>query len=164
MPMPMPMRDLLKVPKAWPWLHILTATLIVGWMPLAGCADIAVSAKVPEEVRAAFERNAKQDLIVEFDDAAVRAEAAQLNQAKGIMFDDQDTLRFKAERYARIKRDALSALAPGQVEVLKDYAALPMAFLRFNSRAALDSLLSQRLVVRADTERKESLMPGKDSR
>jgi len=59
------------------------------------------------------------------------------------------------------KSAALSALPAGEVEVLKDYAALPMMYLRFRSTKALQGLLAQPSVVRAYADRREAPMPGK---
>ncbi|OIR06769.1 hypothetical protein GALL_110170 [mine drainage metagenome] len=62
---------------------------------------------------------------------------------------------------AASKSAALSALPAGEIEVLKDYDALPMMYLRFRSTHALQNLLAQPSVVRAFVNRREVPMPGK---
>jgi hypothetical protein len=115
--------------------------------------------RAPHEVWDNLARGEQQDLIIQFSDSAILAQASQLNKAKGIMFDDNDTIRFKAQRYAAMKQDAMSTLPPGKVEILKNYDALPLMFLRFRSTAALKSLLAHPSVVRAYEDRNEHLMP-----
>lgn len=58
------------------------------------------------------------------------------------------------------KVNALSALPEGEAEVLKDYGALPMMYLRFRTTRALQRLLAQPSVVRAYVDRKEAPMTG----
>lgn len=138
---------------------LITVMLSVGCSPLAGCAAVVGMDKAPHEVWGKLADGEHQDLIVVFDDSAILAQASQMNKAKGIMFDDSDTMRFKAERYAVIKQDAISALPSGTVEILKNYDALPLMFLRFHSTVALKALLARPSVVRAYEDRKENLMP-----
>ena len=141
--------------------NLLLAIMLGIWCsPLVGCALVISMDKAPHEAWAQLEAGQPQDLIVVFDDSDIMAHALQLNKAKGIAFDDDDTMRFKAERYAAIKRDALSALPSGEIEILKDYEALPLMFLRFHSAAALKALLAQPSVVKAHEDRQENLMEG----
>lgn len=137
----------------------LILALVIGWAPLAGCASVFGVDKVPHEVWRKLTSGEAQDLIVVFDDSAVVAEASRLKESKGIIFDDKDTLQFKATRYATIKRDAIDTLPPDQVEILKDYDALPLIFLRFRSAAALKALLDHPSVLRAYEDKQEHLMP-----
>lgn len=141
----------------------LTIVLTIGCFPLAGCAAVVGTDKAPHDVWDKLAGGEEQDLIVVFDDSAILAEASRLNRSKGVMFDDNDTIRFKAERYAAIKRGALAALPSGKVEILKNYDMLPMMFLRFRSAAALEELLAHSSVVKAYRDRQENLMP-KNSR
>lgn len=136
----------------------LTIMLGIGCCPLGGCAVVIAMDKVPHKVWGKLEAGKQQDLIVVFDDSAIMAQALQLNKAKGIMFDDNDTIRFKAERYAAIKQDAMSALPSGEFEILKNYEVLPLMYLRFHSTAALKALLAHPSVVKAYEDRQENLM------
>lgn len=130
----------------------------IGCCSLTGCAAVIAADNLPLAVWEKLAAGEQQDLIVVFDDSAILAQALQLNKAKGIMFDDNDTIRFKAERYAAIKRDAMSSLPSGNVEILKNYEALPLMFLRFHSTAALKALLAHPSVLKAYEDRKENLM------
>lgn len=137
----------------------LTIMLGIGCCPLAGCAVAIGIDKAPHEVWEKLEGGKQQDLIVVFDDSAILAQALQLNKAKGITFDDNDTMRFKAERYAATKRDVISAPPSGHIEILKNYEVLPLMYLRFHSAAALKALLAHPSVVKAYEDRQENLMP-----
>lgn len=137
----------------------MTIVLGIGCCPLAGCTVVIGMDKAPHKVWGKLGGGKQQDLIVVFDDSAVMAQALQLNKTKGIMFDDNDTIQFKAKRYAAIKRDVMSAVPSGNVEILKDYEALPLMFLRFRSTSALKALLAHPSVVKAYEDRQENLMP-----
>jgi hypothetical protein len=140
--------------------HIfMTIALSIGCFPM-GCATVVATEKAPHEVWEKLARGERQDLIVALDDSAVLVQASAMNKAKGIMFDDNDTMRFKAERYAAIKRDVMSARPSEKVEILKNYDMLPLMFLRFHSAAALKALLAHPSVVKAYEDRQENLMPG----
>jgi len=114
--------------------------------------------KAPHEVWAILAGGAPQDLIVVFDDSAIQAQASQLNKERGIIFDDNDTIRFKKDRYAAIKADVISALPLGKFEILKNYDVLPLMFLRFRSAEALKALLAHRSVLTVYEDRKENMM------
>jgi len=102
-------------------------------------------------------RGDRLDLIVEFYASAIQAQAADLNRERGLAFDDAETLRFKVERYADLKKSVLSSLPAGGVVVLKDYPALPLMFLRFRSLAALRVLLADPLVIGVHEDSSELL-------
>lgn len=57
------------------------------------------------------------------------------------------------------KRAALSALPSKEVEVLKDYEALPLMHLRFHTSSALKALLANPSVVKAYEDRRENMLP-----
>jgi len=126
--------------------------------PQVGCAgDVGIN-KAPHEVWAKLAGGESQDLIVVFDDSAILAQASQLNKERGIIFDDSDTIRFKADRFAAIKADVISTLPPGKFEILKNYDVLPLIFLRFRSAEALKALLEHPSVLSVHDDRKENLM------
>jgi len=116
------------------------------------------SDKAPTAVWELLAEGSQQDLIVVFEDSEIQAQASKMNKSKGIMFDDNDTIMFKVERYAAIKRDAISMIPSEQIEILKDYDALPLMLLRFRSTAALKLLLAYKSVVRVYKDPKESSM------
>jgi len=97
-------------------------------------------------------------LIVVFDDAAILAEAGQLKKAKGILLDDAEIIRFKAEKYLGMKHAAISRLSSGEIEILKDFEALPIMLLRFHIAETLKMLLSDPRVVQAYQDHPENRM------
>lgn len=135
-----------------------TIILSIACCPQAGCAGGVGMNKAPHEVWAKLAGGKSQDLIVVFDDSAILAQASQLNKERGIIFDDNDTIRFKTERYAAIKADVISTLPSGKVEILKNYDVLPLMFLRFRSAEALKALLAHPSILRVYDDRKENLM------
>src|SRR5437660_9760051 len=82
------------------------------------------------------------DIIVHFDDEAVRAEAARKRALRGIAHDDDGIRDEKARRYAEIKRRVLERQQRNGFELRKDYRHLPMSQLRVARRAFLDELLT----------------------
>jgi hypothetical protein len=136
----------------------LTIILSVVCCPQAGYAGDVGMNKAPQEVWTKLAGGESQDLIVVFDDSAIMPQASQLNKERGIIFDDNDTIRFKKDRYAAIKADVISALPSGKFEILKNYDVLPLMFLRFRSAEALKVLLAHPSVVSVHNDRKENLM------
>ncbi|MGB4765929.1 MAG: S8 family serine peptidase [Rugosibacter sp.] len=76
------------------------------------------------------------DLIVEYDAAAVEAEAAVRRLRTPRRIDDAATLAFRAESYQALRRQVDAAVDPAKVVQVKDYKYLPMALRRFRSAAA----------------------------
>jgi hypothetical protein len=141
--------------------HFLMAVMLsIGCWPLAGCAAVVGTDKAPNEVWEKLARGEQQNLIVALDDSAILVQVAAMNRAKAILFDDNDTMRFKAERYAAIKRDVMSTMPSGKVKILKNYDMLPLMFLRFHSTAALEALLAHPSVVKVYEDSQENLMHG----
>ena len=140
-------------------LQNITVIVLFGSMCTlqTGYAGGVTTHNVPLEVREKLAAGESQELIVVFDDTEVLVQAAQLNREKGIVFDDSATLRFKKERYAKIKADVIAAQSPGKVEVLKDYDVLPLMLVRVRSAEALQTLLSHPSVVRVHEDRKDNM-------
>jgi hypothetical protein len=136
----------------------LAIILSIACCPQAGCAGGVGMNKAPHEVWVKLAGGESQDLIVVFDDSAILDQASQLNKERGIIFDDNDTIRFKKDRYASIKADVISALPSGKFEILKNYEVLPLMFLRFHSEGALKTLLALPSVLSVHDDRKENLM------
>lgn len=134
--------------------------LCCGLIEVSGCAVVDSMGKANPEVWERLEKGEPVKLIVTLDDTEIRKRASELNVAKGIMFDDPDTLRFKAARYAALKGDVLSTLPTEQVQIVKEYDELPIMFLKFRSPTTLKILLSNPSVLRADEDKRNSLMNG----
>lgn len=62
------------------------------------------------------------------------------------------------------KRAALSALPSKEVEVLKNYEALPLMHLRFHKAAVLKALLANPSVVKAYEDRQENMLPQQETK
>lgn len=134
---------------------LLLTVLLFG----QGCASPRDPGKAPPEAWEKLARGEAVDLIVQLDDSAVLTQASELNRAKGVAFDGPETLHFKRDAYAAIKRDVQSSSPPSEIEQLHDYDLLPLLFLRFHSAAALKSLVAQPSVVRAFEDKARILMP-----
>ena len=141
------------------FVRVIILTFIsVGCCPLEGCATELGKEKVAQEVLEKSLKGERLDLIVEFDDSTIRVEASQLNKAKGFLFDENETIRFKAERLAIVKQSALSTLPSLDFEVLKNYETLPLMLVRFRTTTALKALLGQPSVINVYEDRKENLI------
>ncbi len=138
----------------------MTIIFAAGCCPLSGCAVAIGIDKAPDEIWEKLATGEQQDLIVEFNDSDVRTEAAQFSKARGIIFDDGETIRFKAQHIAAIKQKALSAIPSGEFEILRSYDVLPLMFVRFRTSAALRALLAQSSVVKVFEDRDEHLLLG----
>jgi hypothetical protein len=126
----------------------LTLLAVMTCFPGTGCAGDAGAGKAPQGVFSKLAHAGSLDLVVEFDDSAIEAQAARFNRARGIVFDDKATLQFKTERYAALKSAALSGVSAGSVEIIKKYDRLPLLLLRVHSTEALKKLLANPLVTR----------------
>lgn len=102
-----------------------------------------VRAKAPASALARLDAGKPLDLIVLLDAEAIEEEAARLRRDAGLRHDDPQVMRFKTERFRRLKQTVLATTPPGETETLRDYSHLPMSFLRLRSRAALDRVLSR---------------------
>jgi subtilisin family serine protease len=83
-----------------------------------------------------------QDFIVVYDDSATKKEAQSLELEMGLASHHNSIVELKAARYAEKKQEIQSAFGSHETTVLKDYSHLPLSFVRFHSREALDKLLA----------------------
>lgn len=121
--------------------------------------DKAVTMKAPSVVMERLATGQTQDLIVLFDDTQIQNQVSNLRQKAAISHDSPNILSFKATQYTNLKQQVLSIQSPHEVEVLKDYSHLPMAFVRFRSQAAFTSFLHRSEVVRVyPDEKRERLL------
>jgi hypothetical protein len=127
---------------------------------ISGCAAVSGMEKVQSDIWMRLERGETVNLVVTLDDSEIRKLGAERNAVKGILFDDPDTLRFKAARYAALKRVVLSHIPTDQVQIVRDYDSLPTILLCFRSPTALKSLLSNPSVLRTDEDKGNSLING----
>lgn len=117
--------------------------------------------KAPREVWSKLASGESQELIVELDGTEIQTQAARLNRKRGLAFDDSTTIRFRTDQYSTLKAAVILTLPPGEFEILKNYDALPLMFIRFGSVQALNVLLAHRSVLRVHKDNKEDLLrPG----
>lgn len=99
-------------------------------------ANMAFGADIPAASLQRLLAGEVVDLIVEYEDAAVEAEAAVRRLRTPRRIDDAATLAFRAESYQALRRQADAMVDPAEVVRIKDYKYLPMALRRFRSAAA----------------------------
>ena len=120
---------------------------IIGLLLACGATQAAQPApwaqKAPDGVMQAMEQGEPQDLIVLFDDAAIRQAAEDMRSKLRVKTHTAAVQAMKSARYKTLKQDALNALPVAQHEMLKDYSHLPMAFMRFHTAASLRALLQR---------------------
>ena len=104
----------------------------------------AIAATAPPQV--VLDRLASgipQEMIVLYDDRDVETEATARRDRAHLPHDDDAILSFRAARYRDIKQRAEGAMLSTEAERVQDYSHLPMSFIRFKSRAALERFLSR---------------------
>lgn len=106
-----------------------------------------VAAKISLDAWRKLQSGELRDLIVLLDDRAIQAEAQDNRRRRGLGTEDAAVLGLKALRYRQLKERLWSTLDTAEVEVLRDYRQLPMAFLRLRDFAALHRLLSREEVL-----------------
>jgi subtilisin family serine protease len=101
----------------------------------------------PQSMLDNLARGAPQEVIVLYDDSSVDTEAASRRARAHLAHDDDAILSFRAARYRDIKQHAEAAMLPAEAEHVQDYSHLPMSFIRFKSRPALERFLRRPEVV-----------------
>lgn len=108
----------------------LSLLMLLFWV------DIVFGADIPAASLQKLLAGDAVDLIVEYDAAAVEAEAAVRRLRTPRRIDDAAILALRAERYQVLRRQADAMVAQAEVAQIKDYKYLPMALRRFRSAAA----------------------------
>ena len=131
----------------WACVHATLATLLIvlSGMPAANAAalpDLA-RAKVPAEFVEKLEQvTGPQDLIVEFEYAAIRTRINEKRIAAGLRHESRELLAEKKQGYDVVKARAFKDVVTGGARILRVYNHLPMAFMHVPNRRALERLLS----------------------
>ncbi|MGC1456609.1 MAG: S8 family serine peptidase [Nitrospirota bacterium] len=102
---------------------------------------------LPQGVLDSLAAGVPQDVIVLYDDRDVETEATARRDRAHLPHDDDAILSFRADRYREIKQRAEAVMLPGEAELVQDYSHLPMSFIRFKSRPALERFLTRPEVV-----------------
>lgn len=105
------------------------------------CASFC--AQPPAEALNRLNAGQPVDLIVEYEAVAIEQDASAMRQRNKRHIDDDSILAYKAGRYKALKDGVDRAAAHPDLEQLAEYSHLPMAFKRFRSLAALNTLLAR---------------------
>ena len=114
---------------------------------MAAQTGVAVSDKIPSEVVRALAAGDYQDLIVQFDDGAIRQWAQVEVKKRRLLHEDPSIRDEKASRYRTLKQKAYDAAGIGSADVLRPYEHLPLAFVRVRGSLVLDRLVARGEVV-----------------
>lgn len=136
--MPFSVRSTLRRQAAVLGLTLLLAAAAAG-QELPEASDRPGTPGAAAAALAGLDAGRTQDLIILLDAEGVEEEAAM--RRMGVPFDDDAVLRFKAGRFRELKEVLSPLLASGETEILREYGHLPMTFVRFRSRRALEQLL-----------------------
>lgn len=107
---------------------------------LAGAIAGINAAPVPDELIQALRAGNAPGVIVEFDARTIDQEAATRRARLPRRADDAAALARLALRYRALKDQAMRPLPPADVEAVRDYPQLPLAFKRVRSEAGLRAL------------------------
>jgi len=118
--------------------RIVFLVAVCGWV--APTLLFASPATLPAVIEAGIAQGIPQTVLVAFDATAINA-AARYRRAPGAQFDDAKTLAYKANGYATLKKQALTAQT--DTDIVADYSHLPMLLLRLRSAAAANALLAR---------------------
>lgn len=110
---------------------------------LVGAASRADAAPVPNELLQAVRAGQAPGVIVEFDASAIDREAATRRARLPRRVDDAAALDQIAARYRTLKDQIMGPLPSVDIEAVRDYPQLPLAFKRIRSEAALRALAAQ---------------------
>lgn len=104
------------------------------------CAASAVAAgvQIPPGIAEHLAQGQPQELIVEFDAAAIDSEMSTLRRQRHLIHDDGAILGLRATRYRDLKTTVFTALPQKEFTTLIDYSHLPMAFVRLHTANALN--------------------------
>jgi subtilisin family serine protease len=124
----------------------LIASLLVAILLTANFAYAQVpggsKGKASLQLLEKMDAGTSQNFIVVYDDSATQKEAQTLELEMGLASHYSSIIEHKAARYAEKKQEIQSAFGSHEATVLKDYSHLPLSFVHFHSREALDKLLA----------------------
>jgi subtilisin family serine protease len=110
-----------------------SAILLLATVSTIGNASVEIPSAIAQQLAA----GQPQEVIVQFEEREIQAEAEQARARLGVQFDTQEITQRKASRYATLKGSVLTATRSKEFTVLADYDQLPMMFVRFKSLEAL---------------------------
>ncbi|NWG87705.1 MAG: S8 family serine peptidase [Hydrogenophilaceae bacterium] len=98
-----------------------------------------------------------REFIVQFDDGDIQPEARESKLRRNLKFDDTEITARKVTRYKQLKDQVKAVMAPGEVEVVREYSHLPMSFIRVRDLASLQKLLRRKDVLAIHPDEKLEL-------
>ncbi len=126
---------------------ICVLALLVAGPGRAAQPGVSVRDKVPSVVARALAAADHEDLIVEFEDSAIRQWAQATVKKRRLLHEDASLRREKASRYRTLKQKVYDAAGIAPVDVLRPYEHLPLAFVRVRGAQVLDRLIARGEVV-----------------
>jgi uncharacterized repeat protein (TIGR01451 family) len=130
-------------PPSWPCSSASHLFRVAIAFACAFWSYAALCAQPPAEAVNRLNAGQPVDLIVEYEATSIEQQAAAMRQRNKRHIDDDSILAYKAGRYKALKDKVDLAAAHPDIELLADYSHLPMAFKRFRSLTALNTLLAQ---------------------
>ncbi len=100
----------------------------------------AFAATVPEELLADVRAGEPINVVVEFDASTIDREDAAQRARRPRRVDDSAALERRAGRYRALKEGVMRPLTRRDIEAVRDYRHLPLAFKRVSSEAGLLAL------------------------
>ena len=116
------------------------AAFVIVFLALAAGVTDAGEEKAPRKAWEDLDAGRPRELIVLYEDRDIEADASRARASRRLREDDQEIRSYKADRYYQRKRDVEGTLSPGEADSLIEYGHLPMSFLRFRTRAALQKV------------------------
>ena len=113
--------------------------LLAAWF-IAGTAH--ATASIPVDVAESLRKGTSQDVLIVFDDTAIRNAAAALRKQLRVWTDTAAVQTLRAQRIADLKARAFAGLNPGSYEILREYPHIAMRFVRFSDLQVLLTLAS----------------------
>ena len=117
-------------------MRVKSTTWLVAFATIMS-SDLWADAPVSESVLEGLRSSGPQDVIVKFDATPARLELAG-SRLSGQSWSKSEIIEFKRDRYGVVKQDALSGV--GGATITRDFALLPLAVVRVQDEAALNSL------------------------
>ncbi len=123
------------------WLFVIPPP-VMGAQPVISGRD-----KVQPDVARALAGGSYQDLIVQFDDSAVRKWAQAAVRQRQLLHEDASIVGEKASRYRVLKQKVYDAAGIGAADVLRHYENLPLALVRVRDLQSMNRLIARSEVV-----------------
>ena len=119
---------------------ILSGVCLMLWSHIAPAAELP---EIPDAIIKNLDSGITQEVIVLYDDQLVEKDSAEMRRQMSLDRDDDTIIAFKALQYRSLKQRAESGFADTETYTISDYSHLPMTFMRFRSRSALQKYINR---------------------